>query len=136
MVKKTIVAVLFLSMVLGGIVAPAKKARAGIPVIYPTLIATTAANWLKSFANEVAKEWKETLLAQLKKQILDQIVNQTIRWIQGNGDPQFVTDYEGFLRGAGDRAVGGLLQEINLGEMCTPFRLRVRVNLENSRGVW
>jgi len=132
MIKKTIVAVLFLSMVLGGIVAPAKKARAGIPVIDPTLIATTAANWLKSFANEVAKEWKETLLAQLKKQILDQIVNQTVQWIQGNGEPQFVTDFEGFLRGAGDRAVGGLLQEINLGEMCQPFRLRVRVNLENS----
>ncbi len=68
---------------------------------------------------------------ELKKQILDQLVNQVIQWIQGGakGKPQFVTDFGGFLKDAAQKSVGQFAEELGLSFLCEPFNLQLRFAL-------
>ncbi|MDI6734301.1 MAG: hypothetical protein QMD50_02300 [Patescibacteria group bacterium] len=54
----------------------------------------------------------------LKKRLLDQLVDQTINWIQNGGEPRFVTDFQGFLEDAKQAAIGDTLRDIGLGKLC------------------
>lgn len=58
----------------------------------------------------------------LKKQLLDMMVDQIVNWIQGGGDPKFITDWPGFFREAVDQAGGKFLQKMNLSQLCSPFK--------------
>jgi len=85
----------------------------------------------------VAKETAQTLLEwamrfvreNLRKRLLDMMVDQIIQWIQGGGKPQFVTDWQGFLGDAANIAAGDFLQEIGAGFLCDPFNLQVQIAL-------
>ncbi len=132
-IKKPVVIIIALGIISTGVFLPIKKTEAtGFPVVDLSHIGVTISNWAVNFSHRIIDNYEKILLETLKKRVLDQIVNQTINWINGNGDPKFVTDFNGFLRGAGDVAVGDLLQEINLGSMCQPFKLRVQFDLQNT----
>ncbi len=73
---------------------------------------------------------ERTALATLKKRLLDMMVDQIIGWIQGNGKPQFITDYKAFLKNAGNVAVGDLIQDAGWGRVCEPFRAKLRLQLQ------
>ncbi len=73
-------------------------------------------------------EWAQTfVLEALKKRILDMMVAEIIRWIQGGQEPRFVTDWEQFLEEAGNAAVGELAIELNLGFLCQPFSAQLQL---------
>lgn len=75
-------------------------------------------------------EWAQTfVLAELRKRILDMIVDQIIQWVQGGGEPKFVTDWRGFLEDVGQAAVGDLTQFLGLGFLCQPFNTQVQLAL-------
>ncbi len=83
----------------------------------------------KGLAIDLAKwawDQKNTALkiamAKFRKLLLDMIVNEIIVWIQGGGDPKFITDWEGFLRNAADVAGATALEELigksTMNELC------------------
>ncbi len=84
---------------------------------------------LESLLEYIVNTLKEVAVAELKKQILDQLVNQVIQWIQGGGKPKFVTDFDGFLKEAGNNAVGQFAENFGLEFLCSPFNLQLRFAL-------
>lgn len=67
-------------------------------------------------------EWTQTfILSALKKRILDMIVDQIIKWIQGGGKPQFVSNWGDFVKTAANAAIGDVAREVGLGALCEPF---------------
>lgn len=84
---------------------------------------------LGSLVEFIVKVVKEVVVAELKKQILDAIVNQIIEWIQGGGKPQFVTDTKGFLKNIEAQAIDDFVGKAGLRFLCSPFNLQLRVNL-------
>lgn len=77
----------------------------------------------------VVDELVKTALAATKKRLLDALVDDIIRWIQGGGDPRFVTDWEGFLRDAADAGIGDVIRELSP-QLCSPFRTQVILSLQ------
>jgi len=72
---------------------------------------------------EISFEWAFKLLAEtLKRQLLNMIVDQIVTYIQGGGEPKFITDWPGFFRDAVDQAGGKFLQQIGLSQLCSPFK--------------
>ncbi|GEM_PF-2732651 len=64
-------------------------------------------------------------LAKLKKRLLDRMTDDIIGWINGNGDPKFITNFGDFLEDAAQAAVGDTARALGLAELCTPFKYRV-----------
>jgi len=62
--------------------------------------------------------------------ILNMLTNDIIAWIQGGGEPRFISDWRGFLSEAGDKA-GGLFVDKYLGAgwLCEPFDIDIRIAL-------
>ena len=78
----------------------------------------------KDIAMRVAREI-------LKKQILDQIVDQTIRWIQDGTQPKFVEDFGQFVSDSANAGIGEAIREIGLGEFCdSPLKARILIGLQ------
>jgi hypothetical protein len=68
--------------------------------------------------------------AILKKQLLDQIVDQTIQWIQDGTQPKFVGNFGEFFNDAVDAGIGETIREIGLGEFCDgPVKAKIQINL-------
>lgn len=84
----------------------------------------------KQFFDRLADIAARTALNVLKKRILDAIVDQTINWIQGGGEPRFITDFGGFLDERVNEAVGDVVQQVGLGAVCQPFRRQLLFQLE------
>ena len=72
-------------------------------------------------------EWAFKLAGEiLKRQLLNMIVDQIVTWIQGGGDPKFITDWPGFFRDAVDQAGGKFLQTAIGPQICSPFQPLLR----------
>lgn len=66
----------------------------------------------------------------LKKKLLDYLVDNIIRWIQGEeGQPLFVTDWRGYFGKVIDDAVGSYIETTKLSFLCEPFSALVRISL-------
>ncbi|TSC82522.1 MAG: Uncharacterized protein G01um101419_568 [Parcubacteria group bacterium Gr01-1014_19] len=78
-----------------------------------------------------AEEFVQTVL---QKAILDVVVDQIITYIQGGGKPQFVTDWQGFLEDAGQRAAGDFVKSLGAGFLCEPFSLELQIAFTGGEG--
>jgi hypothetical protein len=120
---------------LGGVFYP-KKAEAGaLPVICVNcaMEPTQSAGWAANAVNFVkdygiglkdlaiaGAEWAwntknsalKMAMASFRKMLLDYMVDEIVRWIQGGGEPRFITDWEGFLLDVADQAGGKFLEEL------------------------
>lgn len=70
------------------------------------------------------------LLTSLKKRFLAELTNQTVKWIQGEGSPRFVTDPGSFFEDAAQAAIGDTAIAVGLGDLCSPaqqFRLQIQL---------
>lgn len=128
-----ILLVITATIVLVGIVifgAP-RKAEAQYPVT--CINCSTLINDLIDFAKQLARWELEDSMKALRdliaKQMMDMIVQQTVNWVQGGGTPKFVTDWQGFLRDAGNVAFSDLVNSVGAARLCQPFRLQIRQNL-------
>lgn len=113
----------------------AKTSGMGL-VAVPSTDAKTQANLVATHATtEVQKqqsfiEWAESFAKTfIQKAVLDVLVDQIISYIQGNGKPQFVTDWKGFVEDAGQRAAGEFAQSLGAGFLCEPFSLQLQIAL-------
>ncbi len=96
-------------------------------------LAIIAKNTTGSLALDTKTRIERLLRAKLKKILLDQMVDQIIGWIQGEGKPRFVTDWAGFLQDAGSAAAGEFIQSSALGFLCDPIQAQIRVALSPVR---
>jgi len=71
----------------------------------------------------------KTMLAALKKRLLDMIVDQIVQWVQGGGEPKFITNWHEFLQDAMGAAAGDFVKSLDLGFLCEPFRAKVKLAL-------
>ncbi|MDO8602055.1 MAG: hypothetical protein Q7R62_02950 [bacterium] len=75
-------------------------------------------------------EWDQTfILEALKKRILDMMVDEIIRWIQGGDSPKFITDWQQFLTDAGNNALGELATRVGAAGLCQPFKSSILQSL-------
>ena len=108
-----------LSAASGATTAAASKVSASSNTL--TASGTIAANVQKLF------EWAFKIAVEsLKRQLLNMIVDQIVAWIQGGGEPKFITDWPGFFRDAVDQAGGRFIQKLGLGLFCSPYNLTLR----------
>lgn len=68
----------------------------------------------------------------LAQRALREITRSTIRWINSGfrGSPAFITDLNGFLTGLADDLIGEFIAGTELGALCSPFGLDVRIALD------
>jgi len=96
--------------------------------------ATKATVWAQ--LAHILMEWGRKLATEiLKDQLIHKLVQQTIRWVQGGGKPQFITDWKGFLTDAVSRGVGEALYQI-YPRICQPFRPLVEVAFQNVGNIY
>lgn len=117
--------------------AKAKGESAGqyVPTRDAEAIATqkNANKDIKATEDQTFWQWAEEFVQTvLQKAILDVVVDQIITYIQGGGKPQFVTDWQGFLEDAGQRAAGEFVDSLGLGFLCEPFSLQLQVAVGES----
>ncbi|MFH1246356.1 MAG: hypothetical protein V1489_01085, partial [Candidatus Liptonbacteria bacterium] len=91
-----------------------------IPVIDPT-----------EMAFQIWQIAKKVLLDFVRDKIVHRLVQQVIKWVQGGGSPQFVTDWKSFLINAGDIIAGQTIDEIAPG-FCRSFAPMLRFQLETA----
>ncbi|MEK7553709.1 MAG: hypothetical protein AAB504_03475 [Patescibacteria group bacterium] len=83
-------------------------------------VAKEAWTWIKN-------NWDKVMRDVIAKRIMDYIVDQTVTWIQGGGKPKFVTNWNGFLKDAGDIAFDSVAREIRGVDICSPFGLQLKL---------
>ncbi|MBI4119439.1 MAG: hypothetical protein HY456_01160, partial [Parcubacteria group bacterium] len=96
-------------------------------------ILTTVMEWGKDLARWAAEKAWIISVEALKKRLLDMIVDQIVRWIQGGGEPKFITDWQGFLRDAFNVGFDEVIRQLGLGFLCSPFSAQVRLALSVPR---
>lgn len=102
----------------------------------------TAAEIVSAAADELTSmllaslEIKEFVLDEiafmLAKAALSEITSGVVDWINSGfqGDPAFVTDLEQYLLDAADEVAGNIIYGTDLGFLCSPLELDVRLALE------
>lgn len=70
---------------------------------------------------------RSVLLETLKDRIIHQLVNQVIRWINGSGTPQFVTNWRAFLDDAANKAAGDVIYKV-APQLCSSFGPLIRLS--------
>jgi hypothetical protein len=75
--------------------------------------------------------------ARFKKRLLDRLTDDTIAWINGetDGRPRFFNKpFSQILLETADQAAGDALMDLGLGEVCSPFRARINLELNYRQG--
>lgn len=120
-----------------GLITPEKALALVVydPVNHATNIKTSIESTVSavtesaSFSQQLL-EWAQSfVLSTLKRRILDVMVDQVVTWVQGGGEPRFITDWESFLGDIGQGAVGEFVEKIGAGFLCEPFSLQIQMNL-------
>jgi len=99
-------------------------AKATLPVFDPANLAQSISEFLKW----LGKVLLDALIQQLKTTMIHRMSQQVIGWIQGNGKPQFVTNWKGFLEDSANVVAGGVIQQA-IPFLCTPFRAPLKLLL-------
>jgi hypothetical protein len=114
----------------GSFVFTPKTKATGIPVV--DVVSNTIES--TSLMKDIAQWVKEDAFAALRditaKRIIDAMVKDTVEWIGGNGNPKFITNWEKFLKDAGDSAVGDVIRETDLAFVCSPFKAQLQFALQ------
>ncbi len=63
----------------------------------------------------------------LKKRFFDMIVDQIVFWIQGGGQPLFISDWNVFLAQYGNIVTGDIIGQLGLGAVCRPFGFQLQL---------
>jgi len=65
----------------------------------------------------------------LRKKLLNMLVNNIIKWIQGNGKPKFVTNWKNFINDTANEAAGKFIEGSDLGFLCSSFGTEIKIAL-------
>ncbi|HUX36148.1 MAG TPA: hypothetical protein VMV71_03910 [Candidatus Paceibacterota bacterium] len=105
-----------------------KTAYAILPVTDVGLIFTTIANWAKNFISKAA-DWAYNTALQVAINIaINELQNEVVNWIAGNGNPLFITDWNGFLNDVANKAAGQAISQL-IPQACSGFGPLLKVAL-------
>lgn len=86
---------------------------------------------------QIILEWaQQFVFTTLKRRLLDQLIDGVTGWIQGDGDPKFVTDWEGFITDAAKQGAADFTQEFTKEitggsiDICSPFKFQLQLALQ------
>ena len=132
--KKIVALFVCVSVLFVGLATPQKTYA--IPVVDAGLIALKkmeiykdVANWVTQLGQWVKEELMKTLRDQIVKAMVDEINKQTVAWIQGNGSPRFVDDWQGFLKDAAMEGVNQTISQSQMADLCVPFAFQLQLAL-------
>ena len=106
--------------------------QASFGVTFNVLQSSEAAAYKNSIDQSLNKS-KDCVRDVVAKIMLDWVVDETVKWIQGGGEPRFVTDWKNFSKDAVNVAVGEIVRQSNFDFLCSPFRLQVQLQLTAQR---
>lgn len=93
-------------------------------------VAEDISNFVETKLKWAWDNWKEILRDTIVKRILDAMVDQTVQWIQGGGEPAFVGDWGSFLDDAFQAGVGdvalGVDRAFQMNLLCSPFAPQIQ----------
>ncbi len=71
----------------------------------------------------------ECIVRAIARAILQDITQSVVAWANSgfNGNPSFVQDFRGFMRGVGDKTIGEFIAGSPLSFLCSPFQFRIRI---------
>lgn len=71
------------------------------------------------------------ILVGVRQGIIEEITADIVSWINSGfeGNPAFVTDFEGFMRNVADRTAGEFIRSSDLGVLCSPVDIRIGLAL-------
>lgn len=130
-----ITSVILVVALMGGLwLGQPKKSEAlfglGDVVIDPAHIAETIAGWAADAGRWLVEHAFIGVLEAMKKRILDRLVDQIVLWIQGGGEPQFITNFSGFLEDAAQAAVGDVIEKSAYAPICdNSLRFQIQLYL-------
>ncbi len=92
---------------------------------------TTASELVAANAGEIAKWTAGVLLNMMIHQLLAQITNDIVNWIENGQEPRFMSEgFGGYLEDAFDNAAGNFIdQMLGVGLFCEPFDLDLKLAL-------
>ncbi len=114
-----------------GLLRPEDERTAITALFYAAFgIQTAHAQWVTTDLAKIARRvWeylKKVATEFLKDRLVHQLVTQTIKWIQGGGKPQFVTNWKGFLSDVANDQAGRIIEKY-APRFCQSFGPLVRV---------
>lgn len=77
--------------------------------------------------SKIEAKWALAMRDIIAKRIMDYIVDQTVKWIQGGGKPKFIGNWNGFLKDVGDIAFDSVAKDLGLANLCSPFGLQLKL---------
>lgn len=123
---------LTIAVISSGLYVP-QKAQAyvatGLIVSDPIAETTLIADLGEKIARWVKEDLSKALRDIIAKRILDYIVDQTVQWVQGGGEPKYVTDWQGFLKDAGNIAFDSVVRDVGAARLCAPFAIQLKLAL-------
>lgn len=100
----------------------------------PTFDYANIVGWISKLGFDLTKwateDLQKALTDLVAKRMIDYMVDQTVQWIQGGGEPKFVTNWSGFLQDTANIAFDTVVRQVGLARLCSPFDLRVRLALQ------
>lgn len=122
MKKQALASFLLLIMLLTGVAYPL-RANAVLGVIDIGIDLVKIGEWITDILIK-------TVIETFKKRLLDMITDRIVKYIQGEGDPKFIQNFEGVIGDAFQAAVGDTVLELDLANLCyQPSRFKLRVEL-------
>lgn len=109
--KKILTSLLIISIIIPNFIFPVRKAEAGGAIA----AAVQVANWIE-------EKLGKTLRDMLSKKIMDYINDATVKWVQGGGEPKFVTDLNQLMNDISENVLGQLFTELNKAYSCSPYQ--------------
>ncbi len=92
-------------------------------------VAANIGGWAKDVLRWIEDNWQKMMRDIIAKRIINYIVNENIKWIQGGGVPKFIGNWEGFVKDVGDIAFDSVIRETPLKALCSPFGLQIKIGL-------
>lgn len=109
----------------------ATEALDPIKINVPVQVINFPSEISKIQTSEALMKSKDCVRDVVAKMILDWLVDETVNWIQGGGEPRYITNWDTFLSDAFNVGVGEVINERNLSFLCKPFSLQVKLSLKN-----
>jgi len=108
-----------------------KKAYAQLAVFDPAVFGEAIATVGTLISNNLARitEWAYTTALRVAVNVLiNEFQNQVVNWIAGNGNPKFITNWNGFLSDVANKAAGEAIYSL-VPQACSGFGPLLRVAL-------
>jgi hypothetical protein len=131
------IATLFKTLYAGGGSDRASVLGFQVPEIFPDISYDHSLD-IGSCVSSLLETGARYAFAKFKKRLLDRLTDDTIAWINGetDGRPKFFNQpFSQVLLDAADAAAGDALLDLGLGEVCSPFRAQINLELSARRPV-